>query len=170
MSYPNCVATPASLSVTSAESTLLWGDLSMEDSYSNSIRTNQTSRLATDLGDSRSNDASLMSLLDKMTELIKFQKSNGTFEIPPENWRTSGFEEYAGIYEDVHSSCPAGVKSTLWITALAIQILELKMSEKKDLWELIAKKGRKSILAELNQDMLGLPVLLAKAEKYIMER
>ena len=167
MSYPDCAATAQSASVMSAESTFLWPT---EDSYSNSIRTNQTSRLATDLGDSRSNDASLMSLLDKMTELIKFQKSNGTFEIPPENWKCSGFEEYAGMYEDVHSSCPDGVKSTLWITALAMKILELKMSEKKDLWELIAQKSRKSILAELNQDMLELSVLLAKAEKYIMER
>ena len=142
----------------------------MKDSYSNSILTNETSRLETGLGGSRSNDASVMSLLDKMTELIKFQKSNGTFEIPPKNWKSSGFEEYAGIYEDVHSSCPAGVKSTVWITALAMKILELKMSEKKDLWELIAKKSRKSILAELNQDRLQLSVLLAKAEEYIMER
>ena len=165
MSYPDCAATAQSASVMSAEEAFLW---STEDSYSNS--TNQTSQLAIGIGGSRSNDASVMSLLDKMTELIKFQKSNGTFEIPPKNWKSSGFEEYAGIYQDVHSSCPAGAKSTVWITALAMKILELKLSENKDLWELIAKKTRKSILAELNQDMLELSVLLAKAEKYIMER
>ena len=169
MSYPDCAATPQSYSAMSAECEE-WGDLSMLDSYSHNVRTNQTSGLATGLGGSKSNDTSSMSSLDKMTELIKFQKSNGTFEIPPENWKCSGFEEYAGMYEDVHSSCPDGVKSMLWITALAIKILELKMTEKEDLWELIAQKSRKSILAELNQDILELSVLLAKAEKYIMER
>ena len=113
-------------------------------------------------------DSSLKTSDDQMTQLLDFQRSNGTFEISPENWINSIFEVYAGSYDDAQSSCPAGIKITLWITALAIEILELKLDEKRDLWELIVEKSIKYILSELKQNKLELMVLLTKAEKHIM--
>ena len=119
-------------------------------------------------GDSRSKDTSSKSLDDKMTELVNLQGSSGKFKIYPQNWKNSVFEEYTGSFEAVQSSCPKCVRITLWITALAIKILELKMLEKKDLWELVAQKSRKYILAKLNQNIKERLSLLAKAEEYIM--
>ena len=78
-------------------------------------------------GGSRSKGPTLNSLDDKMTELVSIQGSNGAFKIHPKNWKNSVFEEYAGSYEAVQSSCPTSVKINLWITALAINILELKI-------------------------------------------
>ena len=104
-----------------------------------------------------------------MTELVSLQGSNGAYKIYPKNWKNSVFEEYAGSYEAVQLSCPKSVKITLWITALAIKILESKMLEKKDMWELVAQKSRKYILAKLNQNIKDRFLLLAKAEEYIMK-
>ena len=119
-------------------------------------------------GGSRSKGPTLNSLDDKMTELVSIQGSNGAFKIHPKNWKNSVFEEYAGSYEAVQSSCPTSVNIKLWTTALAIKILELKMLGKKDLWELVAQKSRKYILAKLNQNIKERFSLLAKAEEYIM--
>ena len=82
---------------------------------------------------------------DRMSELIGLQKSNGIFEISPKDWTESVLDFYAGKYEDVKSSCPHGVRLELWITALAIKIMEVKMSDKKELWELVAQKSKKSL-------------------------
>ena len=119
-------------------------------------------------GGSISKGPTVKSLDDKMTELVSIQGSNGAFKIHPKNWKNSVFEEYAGNYEDVQSSCPTSVRINLWTTALAIKILELKMLGKKDLWELVAQKSRKYILAKLNQNIKERFSLLAKAEEYIM--
>ena len=94
--------------------------------------------------------------------------TSSAFKLYSKKWKNSVFEEYTGSYEAVQSSCPKCVKITLWITALAIKILELKMLEKKDLWELVAQKSRKYIHAKLNQDIKERFSLLAKAEEYIM--
>ena len=67
---------------------------------------------------------------DRMAALICLQKSGGAFEIPSDKWKTSGFEVYLGKYEDCNSSCPARLKINLWVTALAIKILELKMIQR----------------------------------------
>jgi hypothetical protein len=67
---------------------------------------------------------------DRMNELIGLQKSNGIFEISSKDWTKSVMDFYAGKYEDVKSSCPPGVTLELWITALAIKIMEVKMSDK----------------------------------------
>ena len=104
---------------------------------------------------------------DRMTALICLQKSGGAFEIPSDKWKTSGFEVYLGKYEDCNSSCPASLKINLWVTALAIKILELKMIEKRDIWELAAKKSKKYLLNELKDDREQYRILLSKAEEYI---
>ena len=104
---------------------------------------------------------------DRMSELISLQKSNGIFDISSNDWTESVLEFYVGKYEDVHSCCPPGVTITLWITALAIKILEIKMSDKKDLWELVAQKSKKSLNVELKKNKEQLQALLDKAEEYV---
>ena len=117
---------------------------------------------------SKFDDSSLKASDDQMTRLLNFQRSNGKFKISPENWIHSIFEVHAGSYEDVQSRCPAGIKITLWITALAIKILELKLGGKRDLWELVEQKSIKYIFSELKQNKLELNRLLTNAEEYIM--
>ena len=102
-----------------------------------------------------------------MTSLISFQKSNGAFEISDDEWVGSIFEVYNGRFEDVLITCPIGIKITLWVTALAVKILELKMAEILDLWELVAKKSKKYLLDELEGDNELRQMLLLKAEEYI---
>ena len=104
---------------------------------------------------------------DRMTELIGLQKSNGIFDISSKDWAESILECYAGKYEDVKSSCPPGVKVELWITALSIKIMELKMSNQKELWELVAQKSKKSLNVELNKNKDQLQMLLDQAEEYL---
>ena len=103
----------------------------------------------------------------KMTTLICLQKSGGAFDIPQDKWINSGLEVFLGKFEDCHSSCPAGSKITLWVTALAIKVLELKMIETKDIWELAAKKSKKYLLNELKEDSEQYRILIQKAEQYI---
>ena len=104
---------------------------------------------------------------DEMARLVSFQKSNGSFEICSDEWKNGVFEVYAGKFEDVLSSCPTGVKNTVWVTALAVKILQLKMAETRDLWELVGKKSRQYILAELKEDKEQYEQLLSKADEYI---
>ena len=104
---------------------------------------------------------------DRMTELINLQKSNGVFELSSENWVGSVLEEYLGSYSDVKSNCPPGIEMNLWITALSMKILEIKMGDKKDLWDLVMRKSHKF----LNQKLKGnLEILIDQAEKYVKKK
>ena len=106
-----------------------------------------------------------------MTELISLQKSNGIFEISSNNWIDSVFEFYSGMsYDECQSRCPSGVAFNLWITALAIKILELQMPSQKELWELIVQKGKKCLNVELKKDKEKLEMLLNKAEECIKKK
>ena len=118
-------------------------------------------------GISRSKKASQTNTDDKMAQLVSLQKSNGSFEICSDEWKNSIFEVYAGKFEDVLASCPTGIRNTVWVTALAGKILELKMAETRDLWELVGKKSKQYILAELKEDKEKCEQLLSKAEEYI---
>ena len=44
-----------------------------------------------------------------------------------------------GAYTDVKFGCPKGMNKNLWITALSMKILEIRMGDKKDLWDLVAQ-------------------------------
>ena len=104
---------------------------------------------------------------DEMTELVSLQKSNGMFEISPNTWNDSVFDTYAGSYEKVNRSCPDGVDFNLWLTSLAIKILEIKMGEKKELWELVVQKSKKYIRGQLMNNDEQFRIILEKAEECI---
>ena len=101
---------------------------------------------------------------DRMTELVHLQKSNGIFELSSEKWAGSVFEEYSGTYADVQSRCPSGIPLESWLTALAINICEMKMSDKKVLWELVVQKSKKCLM-HLHKDEHQM--LLDKAKELI---
>ena len=104
---------------------------------------------------------------DRMTELINLQKSNGMFDVPREHWAGSVLEIYLGSYMDVKSSCPSGIEMPLWITALSMKILEIKMGDKKELWDLIERKSHKFLNLEMQKEKQNCQELIDQAEKYI---
>ena len=78
---------------------------------------------------------------EDMTSLVKLQASNGMFAVTKEKWETSVFEKYLGTFDNVTSRCPNSIELNIWVTALAMTILEVHMKEKKELWELVAEKS-----------------------------
>ena len=105
-----------------------------------------------------------------MTELVKLQTSSGMFEITANGWKTSVFETYLGKFQEVKESCPEGTELNAWLTSLAMKILELKMGEKKDLWELVAEKSKKFLLSQLLNNEEEYNKLQEKAEEYITKQ
>ena len=106
-------------------------------------------------------------ITERMTELISLQKSDGVFKISDEDWTGSVLEEYLGSYSDVKSDCPPGIEINLWITALSMKILETKMEDKKDLWDLVMRKSHKFLKKELNGAMEN---LFDQAAKYVTSK
>ena len=106
---------------------------------------------------------------DKMSALIDVQNASGMFEIPDEiMWEESVFNMYTGSRKKVKLNCPKGVPLNLWITALAMKIMELKMSEKKELWELVFEKSKKYLAKQLMNNEEEYNKLQDAAEKYVM--
>ena len=104
---------------------------------------------------------------EKMTDLINLQKSNGSLELSSVNWGGSVLEEYLGSYSDVQSNCPPEIEMNLWITLLSMKIFEIKMADKKDLWDLVMRKSHKF----LNQQVKGnIENLIDQAEKYVKSK
>ena len=74
---------------------------------------------------------------DTLTELINLQTANGSFKYGKAIQDLIGMTENQ-IIEKIQESEADGV----WITAVALAILEKKFPEDKELWELIAKKAK----------------------------
>ena len=107
---------------------------------------------------------------DEMTEIINLQKSNGIFEIPEKGWTGSVLEKYLGGYTEVKLSCPQRMDMNLWITALSMKILERKMSDKKELWNLVVQKSEKFLKEHLKKEKRNYKELIDLAEKYVMSK
>ena len=103
-------------------------------------------------------------------DLINLQKSNGAFEVSVNGWDGSILEKYLGSYSDLYSKCPSGISIHLWITALSMKILELKMGEEKDLWDLVMRKSQIFIRAELNKLKADYEELIDQAEKFVQSK
>ena len=112
--------------------------------------------------------ANLITLDDKMTALISLQNANGMFALSGDGWNESVFELYVGKLEEVKSACPKHIGFDLWTTALAIKIMELKMGEKRELWELVAEKGKQYLLSQLANGEHQYNTLLEEAERYMI--
>ena len=114
---------------------------------------------------------------DRMTELINLQKSSGAFDVSREDWAGSVLEDFLGDYEEVKSICPSEIAIHLWITALSMKILEIKMGDEKELWDLVVRKSLKFLDVEMkktekdSQDVLRQKMsLIEEAEKFIKSK
>jgi hypothetical protein len=74
---------------------------------------------------------------DALTKLIHLQTANGSFKFGQILQELIGMTENQ-LMEKVQESEPEDV----WITAVALALLEKKFSEDKELWELIANKAK----------------------------
>ena len=116
------------------------------------------------------NYTSMASLDDRMTALINLQNFNGSFTCSADKWDHSVLHYYFGNIDNVIAGCPKDLDFDIWTTALAIKILEFKMLEKKDLWELVAKKGGQCIMQHFNANINNqeqYSKLMTNAEHYI---
>ena len=110
-------------------------------------------------------DTSLTTLDDCMASLVHFQSYDGSFICPQDKWKQSVFELRFGKRDDVIACCPMKCAISdptedthlinTWTTALAIKFMELRMNEKKDMWELVAKKGEAFIKQQLEASKLS---------------
>ena len=117
-----------------------------------------------------SDDHIKISKNDRMTDLIRLQKSNGSFEITNKGWTGSVLEEYLGHYKEVEMTCPGGFAMYLWITALSMKTLEVKMGDKKELWVLVHQKSKIFLEKELKNEKEKYEALIEHAEKYIKSK
>ena len=112
-----------------------------------------------------------VSMDDDMTRLVNLQSSGGVFIQCEENWWNEGvFIKYLGSFQDVMASCPYYTDINTWLTALAMKILEVYMTEKKELWELVAEKSNKYLLNQLLNNNELYNELQKKAEDFVLKQ
>ena len=85
----------------------------------------------------RSKQLSPVSKDDDLTKLIHLQMANGSFKFGQVFQDLIGMTE-SQIMEKFHETEVDGI----WITAVALELLEKKFPQDKELWELIAKKAK----------------------------
>ena len=73
---------------------------------------------------------------DSMLNLIHLQSADGSFKFG------QVFEVLMKLdYEKIQAKCPYGIGMEVWITAIAVALLNKKFASDKYLWELIAHKS-----------------------------
>lgn len=77
------------------------------------------------------------------------------------------FNKYLGRFDDVKAGCPEGIEMDAWLTALCMTIMEIEMSGQKDLWELVAEKGKQYLLKQLLNNEEEYKKLHKNAEEYL---
>ena len=113
-----------------------------------------------------------------MTALISLQNSNGSFTCNSENWTNSVFEYYLGSLQQVSEKFPKhlifdshddnnSTNSEIWTTALAIKIMEIKMKDSIDTWDLVAKKAKYSLKQRCKDNLDSYHELLKEAENVV---
>ena len=121
-------------------------------------------------GIEKSDDHTKTKTKDKITEIIKFQKSNGLFDLSDKDWTGSLFEEHLGLYNDVEINLPLGIDMKIWITVLAMEILEIKMDDEKDLWYLVVHKSKNYLKETMKNENKDYNSLIDLAEKYVKSK
>ena len=73
---------------------------------------------------------------DSMLNLIHLQSADGSFKFG------QAFEVMMKLdYEKIQAKCPENIEMEVWVTAIAVALLEKKFASDKYLWELIAHKS-----------------------------
>ena len=159
---------PNSLSISSG---IVEESLKME--VCSGVLSDSSSMAIKDRGKGKSELQNKIYTSDEMTEIINLQKSNGAVEITENNWTGSVLEKYLGGYTEVKFSCPQRMDMNLWITALSMKILEIKMGNRKDLWNLVVQKSEKDLRflkEQLKKEKRNYKELIDLAEKYVMSK
>ena len=85
-------------------------------------------------------------------ELINLQRANGSFGWGP------GLQEAAKMTKDeAKNKLVSGslqMDEDIWVTALAVAILETKYASEKDLWNLVADKARAFLKKSNNLELV----------------
>lgn len=73
---------------------------------------------------------------DALLNLIHLQSADGSFKFG------QTFEVMMKLdYEKIQAKCPENIEMEVWVTAIAVALLEKKFASDKYLWELIAHKS-----------------------------
>ena len=73
---------------------------------------------------------------DALLNLIHLQSADGSFKFG------QAFEVMMKLdYEKIQAKCPENIEMEVWVTAIAVALLEKKFASDKYLWELIAHKS-----------------------------
>ena len=73
---------------------------------------------------------------DALLNLIHLQSADGSFKFG------QAFEIMMKLdYEKIQAKCPENIEMEVWVTAIAVALLEKKFASDKYLWELIAHKS-----------------------------
>ena len=113
-----------------------------------------------------------------MTALISFQNWNGSFTCNSEKWTNSVFEYYLGSLQQVNEKFPKhlifdshvgnnSTNSEIWTTALAIKIMEIKMKDRINTWDLVAQKGAHFLKQRCKDNVDSYHELLKEAENVV---
>ena len=92
------------------------------------------------------------------------------FDLFDKDWAGSVFEEYLGVYNDVEISRPLGIDMKIWITVLAMKILEIKMDDEKDLWYFVGQKSINFLKEKMENENEDYNLLIDLAEKYVKNK
>ncbi len=86
---------------------------------------------------------------DDLTAVVDLQGSSGVFKWGPALERILGMSQ-----SDLNAKKPSEVETTeeVWLTLVMVALLETKMAEKKELWELVADKAIKFAKKQLGGD------------------
>ena len=95
-----------------------------------------------------------------MHALINLQTFSGAWAWNDELFSALGISESDVVKEDL------GSDSECCATALAIAYLKMKVAGKKDVWEMVASKGRAWLEKQLGMDEVGVDELVENAEVY----
>ena len=113
-----------------------------------------------------------------MTALISFQNSNGSFTCNSGKWTNSVFEYYLGSLQQVNEKFPKhlifdshddnnSTNSAIWTTALAIKVMEIKMKDRINTWDLVAQKGKYFLKQRCKDNVDSYHELLKEAENVV---
>ena len=111
--------------------------------------------------------------VDDMTEIIRCQVNSGMFDADVVDWEKNVFKIYFGSFEKIRLGCPEKldgswfIQNNTWFTALCIKMLETKMMDKKELWELVANKAYKYLRQKFCSNERQIQDLMQKAEEYL---
>ena len=102
---------------------------------------------------------------NNLDEIIDLQGASGIF-----SWGPVLEKILKTSFKDFMANKDIGFTEELWLTAVVITLLEMKMPEKQDTWVLMVEKAKKCLKIQLNHDKYRITKIFDHAKNYIMHR